>query len=94
MLTPLPQAPAICLSIFLTGLLLTSSGCVRLAANLVNAIQGNERPAEYNGFEEQRVAIVCVREGALSADGASALLTGYCRLARNTSITKIDLFDR
>ena len=81
----------ICLSLFTTALLLTSSGCIRLAANLVNAIQGNERPAEYNGFEEQRVAIVCVRDGALSADAASALLTGYVRVALNTNIKKIDL---
>jgi hypothetical protein len=72
-------------------LLCGSPGCVRLAANLVNAIQGSDRPAEYNGFEKQRVAIVCGTDKGLSTDATSALLTGYVHMALNTNVKKIEL---
>ncbi len=79
------------LGLLTTVLFLSSAGCVRLAANLVNAIQGNERPAEYAGFEEQKVAIVCARDGGLSTDAVSALLTRYVSMSLNTNVKKIEL---
>jgi hypothetical protein len=60
-------------------------------ANMINAIQGNERPAEYAGFEEQRVAVVCGTDKGLSNDSTTALLTGYIHMALNTNVKKIEL---
>lgn len=71
--------------------LISSPGCVRLAANLVNAIQGNEKPAEYNGFEKKRVAIVCATDKGLSSDASAALLTGYVHMLLNKNIKDIQL---
>ena len=74
------------------SLLLSSSmGCVRLAANMINAIQGNDRPAEYAGFKEQRVAVVCGTDKGLSNDATTALMTGYVHMALNTNVKKIEL---
>lgn len=75
-----------------SGLLLAAStGCVRLAANMINAIQGSDRPAEYDGFKEQRVAVVVSTDKGLSSDATSALMTGYIHMALNTNIKKIQL---
>jgi hypothetical protein len=64
---------------------------VRLAANIVNAIQGKERPAEYSGFTEQRVAIACIRDGSCSNDATSAMFVRYVHSLLNTNVKKIDL---
>ncbi len=83
---------AMVLSFLLCGVLVTSStGCVRFMANMINAIQGNERPAEYDGFKEQRVAVVCGTDQGLSSDATTALMTGYIHMALNQHIKKIDL---
>ena len=83
---------AMLLSLLLGGLLLSSStGCVRLMANMINAIQGNERPAEYDGFKEQRVAVVCGTDQGLSNDATTALMSGYIHMALNQNIKKIEL---
>jgi hypothetical protein len=73
------------------AVLSSSTGCVRLMANMINAIQGNEKPAEYDGFEEQRVAIVCSTDKGLSNDATTALMTGYIHMALNTNVKKIEL---
>lgn len=73
------------------SLTLGTLGCVRFAANLVNAIQGKERPAEYPGFVEQRVAIACTREGSCSNDATSAMFTRYVHSLLNTNVKKIEL---
>ena len=83
---------AVMLTGLLGGLLLSSSmGCVRLVANMLYAIKGNDRPAEYDGFEEQRVAVVCGTDKGLSNDATTALMTGYVHMALNTNIKKIEL---
>ncbi len=71
--------------------LISSPGCVRLAANLVNAIQGNEKPAEYNGLEKKRVAIICATDKGLSSDASAALLTGYVHMLLNKNVKGIEL---
>ena len=83
---------AILLTVLLGGVFISSStGCVRLMANWINAIQGNERPAEYDGFEEQRVAVVCGTDKGLSNDATTALMSGYIHMALNQHVKKIEL---
>lgn len=83
---------AILLTTLGLGLVLsTSTGCVRLMSNIMHAIQGNERPAEYNGFEEQRVAVVCSTDQGLSNDATAALVSGYIHMALNQNVKKIEL---
>lgn len=83
---------AMLLSLVLGCIFLSSStGCVRFIANMFHAIQGNERPAEYDGFKEQRVAVVCGTDQGLSNDATSALMNGYIHMALNQNIKKIEL---
>ncbi len=69
----------------------SSTGCVRLMANLIHAIRGSELPAEYDGFEEQRVAVVCGTDKGLSNDATTALMSGYVHMALNQHVKKIEL---
>ncbi len=68
-----------------------SSGCVRFAANVFQAFGYNERPAEYEGFAKQRVAVVCVTDKGLSADDSAKMLTAYVHVALNMNIKDIKL---
>lgn len=73
------------------AMLVSTTGCVRLAANLFNAIQGNERPPEYDGFKGKKVAVVCGTDRGLGVDETSALLIRYVHAALNTNIKDIQL---
>ena len=80
------------IAIVLVGMFaFSATGCVRLAANLVNAIQGNEKPAEYNGFEKKRVAIVCNTDNGMSTDYSATQLIGYVHIALNKNVKDIEL---
>lgn len=80
------------LTLMLTCTLLScSTGCVRLMANMINAIQGNEKPAEYDGFKEQRVAVVCGTDQGLTSDATTALMTGYIHMYLNQNVKKVEL---
>jgi hypothetical protein len=72
-------------------LVATSCGCINLAANMLHAIQGNERPAEYDGLKGKRVALVCTTDGGFGADATSAMLSSYIHAALNSNVDKIDL---
>ena len=79
-------APALALAC-----LLGAGGCINLAANLLHAIQGNNRPAEFDGLVEKRVALVCASDGGVGVDATSAMLTSYIHSALKSNVKKIDL---
>jgi hypothetical protein len=55
---------------------LSQLGCIQFAANMVNAIRGDAVPAEYEGFEKQRVAVYTISDtGRYTEDVAARLLT-------------------
>lgn len=66
-------------------------GCINFAANMIHAITGNNVPADYNGLEEKRVAVVCSTDGGLATDATSSMLTGYIHAALNANVKKIDV---
>jgi hypothetical protein len=72
-------------------LLVTAGGCVSLAANLLHAIHGNNRPAEFDGLKGRKVAIVCGTDSGMGTDATSALLTGYIHAALNNNVKDIDI---
>ena len=72
-------------------LLIPAGGCVSLAANLLHAIHGNNRPAEFEGLKGQKVAIVCGTDGGMGSDANSAMLTSYIHAALNTNVKDIDI---
>ncbi len=66
-------------------------GCINFAANMIHAITGNNRAADYEGLKEKRVAVVCLTDGGLAADADSAMLTSYIHAGFNSNIKKIDV---
>jgi hypothetical protein len=78
------------LVILLAGFV-SACGCVNLAANLIYAVTGNNRPAEYDGLKGKRVAIVVATDGGMATDATSAMLTSYIHAALNNNVKKIDV---
>ncbi len=72
-------------------LVIGNCGCISLAANLLGVINGNGIPAEYEGLEEQRVAIVCTSTGGSKVDPVATTLTSYMHANFKTNIKDIDL---
>ncbi|MCA9129244.1 MAG: hypothetical protein KDB22_19295 [Planctomycetales bacterium] len=68
-----------------------TTGCVSLAANLIGVIQGNNRPAEFEGLEDKSVAIVCTCDGDNSIDSVSTMLSSYIEANLNTNVEDIDV---
>ncbi len=69
----------------------SSSGCVRLAANLVHAIKGNDVPAEFTGMQGKKVAVVCATDEGLGADGNSTLVARFVRKLLEEKVEKIEV---
>ena len=77
------------------GLLVTSlaasSGCINFAANMIHAITGNMKPADYNDLKGKRVAVVCLTDDGMGTDASSAMLTSQIHALLNTHVKKIDV---
>lgn len=69
----------------------STSGCINLAANLIHAVTGNNRPAEFDGLKEKRVAVVVATDNGMATDATSAMLTSYIHASFNNHIKKIDV---
>lgn len=77
--------------VFILGVFVSACGCVNLAANLIHAVQGNNRPAEFAGLEGHRVAVVCMTDNGLGNDATNSILTNNIHAALSTNIEEIDL---
>lgn len=63
-------------------------GCVRIAANLIHAIKGNDIPAEYSGLTDKRVALICSVDGAVASEATSSVLGSYISSALQQNLPK------
>ncbi len=70
------------------GTLTMTSGCIGLAANLLHAIHGNNRPAEFKGLENKRVAVVVATEAGIGNNQAAKTLTAFIQTALSTNMKK------
>ena len=70
---------------------LASAGGCNLMANVIYSIRGNKAPADFDGLNGKKVAIVCGTERGLSNDVSATLLTRYVEalLAKNVKGIKI-----
>ncbi|QDV24118.1 hypothetical protein [Aureliella helgolandensis] len=68
-----------------------ASGCISLAANLIGAVQGTDRPAEYTGLKGKRVAVIVATDSGIGADTASAMLASYIQANLKNNVKDIDL---
>ncbi len=56
--------------------LLSFTGCVQIAANLLSVVRGPAVPAEFKGLEDKRVAVICANESGICRDEATIRLAG------------------
>lgn len=56
----------------LAALLMTQAGCLGLYANLIHAVGGDKVPAEFEGLEDCRLAVVTVTDSSQYSDDISA----------------------
>ena len=85
---------AACLGSLLAAVLVPTTGCVGLVANLLNVAQGNLIPAKFEGLEEHRVAVVCVSNSeSFGPTTASVALARDVGKMLQQNVRKIQLID-
>jgi len=73
-------------------LMITQTGCLGLAANLMNVVKGYTIDPEYTGFEDKRVAVVCVTDSSQYSDDTSArILSRRVSEILQAKVKKIEL---
>lgn len=70
--------------------LVVGTGCAHVA-NLIYAVKGNTVPAEYDGFDGKRVAILCSTDSGLSNDATAALLSRYVQATLENKVKEIEV---
>lgn len=83
--------PKTSLTLALLAAIFLSTGCVRIAANLIHAIKGNDVPAEFNGLEGKKVAVVCSTDDGINANANGILLARYIQALLQQKVEKISL---
>ncbi len=75
----------------LLTLLVPSMGCINIAANLIHAVKGNNRPAEFDGLKGKRVAVVVTTDAGLGKDATNTILTNNIETALSMHVEDIDV---
>lgn len=79
------------LLLILASVASTQSGCISFAANLLYAIKGNDRPAEYSGLKDRRVAVLCSSSGAVASEAVNSMLTSNITSSLTRNLPKSDI---
>lgn len=78
-------------ALMLALITLISNGCVRLAANMLYVIRGNDIPAEYDGMKESRIAVVCTTTGSGASETINSLISSNVISGLSRNLAKADL---
>ncbi|MFN3188963.1 MAG: hypothetical protein ACE361_00455 [Aureliella sp.] len=91
MMSVVHRKAKLCAALGMVFVLISSTGCISLVANLMHAINGNELPAEYDGLVGKRVAMICQTDEGFRTTAASTILTNNLHAALNMHVEDIDL---
>lgn len=78
--------------LFLLCALLTivsTSGCVKMASNIIYLIKGNDAPAEFNGLQDKKVAVVVTNASGMNSDASALILSRQLQTLLATKVKKI-----
>ncbi|AMV33863.1 hypothetical protein VN12_17170 [Pirellula sp. SH-Sr6A] len=75
-------------------LCITTTGCVRLASNLLYAIKGRNNPAEFEGLEEKKVAVLVSNNGVHTSDASSLVLARNINLLLQNKVKKVRMISQ
>lgn len=81
----------VCTFALAASLLVTSTGCVSLVANLMHAIHGNQVPAEYDQLGGHRVAVICSTDQGMRSNAINTILSNNLHAALSINIEEIEL---
>lgn len=70
------------------GILVTQTGCLGVYSNLMHAVGADKVPAEYEGLEDSRLAIVTVTDSSQYSNDTSARILS--RLVGETLLKEVD----
>lgn len=81
-----------CKAFLISTIVLSQTGCLGMAANLMNAVKGHTVKAEFEGFEGKRVAVVTLTDSSQYSDDVSArMLSRRVSEILQTKIKNIEL---
>ncbi|RMF43701.1 MAG: hypothetical protein D6753_04450 [Planctomycetota bacterium] len=75
----------------ISALMIGSTGCVGLVANMLHTIYGNNVPAEYDGLQGQRVAVLCRTDTGLGNDATTSILSSGIYAALSMNVKDIEM---
>ncbi len=74
------------------GLIVTSTGCMGALAQMLYVVKGHKVPAEYNGLEGQKVAVVCVSDAsAYGPDTLTDTISRVVGMKLQTNVKNVDI---
>ncbi len=73
--------------------IVSSTGCVRLASNLIYVFKGRDTPAEFNSLIEKKVAVIVSTSAGYHTDASSIVLARQVNAALATNVKKIKVVD-
>lgn len=80
--------------VFLSTTLLSSSGCLSFAANVIRVIKGTDTPAEFDEFKEKKVAVVVSTSAGLNADASGIIMANHVHALLATHVKKIQMVNQ
>ncbi len=81
-----------CKAFLISTIVLSQTGCLGMAANLMNAVKGHTVKAEFEGLEGKRVAVVTLTDSSQYSDDVSArMLSRRVSEILQTKIKNIEL---
>ena len=79
----------------LSLLILANTGCMGLAAYVLHAWKGNMVPAEFDGLEGRRVAVVCISDSiSTGPNSVSEMLASAVHQVLSQNVPNIEMVDR
>jgi hypothetical protein len=75
-------------------LLVTNTGCLAFMANMVRVIKGNDAPAEFDEFQEKKVAVVASTPAGLNLDATGIIISSHVHSLLATNVKKIQMVNQ
>lgn len=72
-------------------MLAANTGCVRMMANMIYMIKGNDAPAEFKELEEKKVAVLVSTNGVHASDATCLLMARNITMLLSGKVKKIQM---
>ncbi|MEQ1828396.1 MAG: hypothetical protein ABL921_20715 [Pirellula sp.] len=79
------------LAVMLGIAIVTSSGCISFMANMVRVIKGTDAPAEFDEFQNKKVAVVAGTPSGLNADATGIIVSSHVHALLASHVKKIQM---